>query len=638
MRLCPQSHIKSQGQIRHIQVLRGIAVLLVIAFHAYEPLFPLGYLGVDIFFVISGFVISPAIVNISKARNIKEAWHRLKEFYSRRIMRLIPGFGIFILVSGLALLLLASLDDHPKISSQALFSIFGLGNVGAHFFSGNYFNPNPNPYIHLWSLAAEEQLYLFLPAIVILILRTKKFSGYIKRHSFLKLAAFSLLFVTMAVLCDSRFRILNLVSDYYSPFSKVWLFALGGFLTRSSFTLNYLKPRQRIIFQNSLIFVLIGIGTLIFSPLRLPQPIGLILASSFATIFIFLGKNQFFDKSLFSPLNYIGDRSYSIYLFHMPFFYLAKYSPLSGDKIFVRLSLLGIAAIFTFVLADLNYSYVENRYRMRSAGKNEAIWKIFLRFNVPAVALVGLMFIGSQFSYGLPVPIERAKIANPKTYDCGFELQDVTCFESSGLAHPYVLLLGDSHARQYLKVMKEVANAKKLNLVYAPIDIIAAGSIKNLDPKDQSKLLDIVQIRKPRYVMLSELVYAKSIGSDFPDSLNWLENHVSDVLVIGQSPRFSDKNRFMHYMYPSLISPFFVKEPAVNIQKGDLESDSSRAGQWLHQIAISSGFRFIDSMDVLCPSSECIRQDESGWLYVDDHHLSTHGADLMRKVFSSALR
>jgi hypothetical protein len=91
-------------------------------------------------------------------------------------------------------------------------------------------------------------------------------------------------------------------------------------------------------------------------------------------------------------------------------------------------------------------------------------------------------------------------------------------------------------------------------------------------------------------------------------------------------------------MYPSLISPFFVRPPVVNIPESGLEGDSSRAGQWLRDLATSNDLRFVDPMKVLCPAATCKRKGNIGWFYVDDHHLSKQGANLMKQEFLEALK
>ena len=154
---------------RDIQVLRGLAVLAVVLFHAKESYFPLGYLGVDVFFVISGFVVTPLIMRIFTVQDNEEGrLSKLGDFYKRRFYRLAPAFAVTLTISAFCIFLLGPITDHQKFFRQGIASLLLAGNVGAHRYSGDYFSPNPNPLVHTWSLSVEEQIYIFLPLILIL--------------------------------------------------------------------------------------------------------------------------------------------------------------------------------------------------------------------------------------------------------------------------------------------------------------------------------------------------------------------------------------------------------------------------------------------------------------------------------------
>ena len=153
-----------------IQVLRGLAVIAVVLFHAKENYFPLGYLGVDVFFVISGFVVTPLIFRIfTEEASKSEVLSNLKYFYKRRYYRLAPALAAMLVFSGLAIFWLGPISIHNRFSSLGISSILLLGNLGAYRYVGDYFSPNPNPLVHTWSLSVEEQIYIFLPLIFILI-------------------------------------------------------------------------------------------------------------------------------------------------------------------------------------------------------------------------------------------------------------------------------------------------------------------------------------------------------------------------------------------------------------------------------------------------------------------------------------
>jgi peptidoglycan/LPS O-acetylase OafA/YrhL len=226
-----------------IQVLRGVAVLFVLLFHADSEIFSLGYLGVDIFFVISGFVITPQILKNFQKRNKSLDIAEVKNFYKRRYYRLMPALASSLIFSGVVLYLLISPDYHARVSRQAIASLFFLGNFGALIYSGNYFSPEPNPLIHMWSLAVEMQIYLFLPLLLLILYKVK----IPLKISFLGLAVVSFIFFLNPIIAETLISILGfenkLQASFYSPFDRFWQFALGGILswmlTRKSFVKNF---------------------------------------------------------------------------------------------------------------------------------------------------------------------------------------------------------------------------------------------------------------------------------------------------------------------------------------------------------------------------------------------------------------
>ena len=163
---------------RDIQVLRGLAVLAVVLFHADESYFPLGYLGVDFFFVISGFVVTPLILRIFDNQvNVVGGGGRLSKlryFYKRRFYRLAPALGVSLTISAILIFLFGSVYDHQRFAKQGIATLLLLGNFGAYKYSGDYFSPTPNPLVHTWSLSVEEQIYILLPLILMLILHNRR--------------------------------------------------------------------------------------------------------------------------------------------------------------------------------------------------------------------------------------------------------------------------------------------------------------------------------------------------------------------------------------------------------------------------------------------------------------------------------
>ena len=180
---------------RDIQVLRGLAVLAVVLFHAKESYFPLGYLGVDVFFVISGFVVTPLILRIFTEQAMgARRFSNLRDFYKRRFYRLAPALAVTLAISAISVFLLGPIADHQRFARQGIATLLLAGNLGASKYSGDYFSPNP--LVHTWSLSVEEQIYIFLPLILMLIFTIR---------SLKKITAVVLVFITVLSFISFQF-------------------------------------------------------------------------------------------------------------------------------------------------------------------------------------------------------------------------------------------------------------------------------------------------------------------------------------------------------------------------------------------------------------------------------------------------
>jgi peptidoglycan/LPS O-acetylase OafA/YrhL len=218
---------------RDIQALRGLAVLAVVLFHANENIFSLGYLGVDVFFVISGFVVTPLVLRIFVVEeNGGGLLSNLSYFYRRRFFRLAPALAAILITSTILVFFLGSPSIHQRFAMQGIATLLLLGNLGAYRYSGDYFSPSPNPLVHTWSLSVEEQIYIFLPIFLMLILY--------KRHQIKKLFGISVVLLTSISFISFMFpELLHSIYakfgiaiaeqiSFYSPIDRFWQFGVGG--------------------------------------------------------------------------------------------------------------------------------------------------------------------------------------------------------------------------------------------------------------------------------------------------------------------------------------------------------------------------------------------------------------------------
>ena len=332
-----------------IQVLRGVSVLLVVIFHTRQALMPNGYIGVDIFFLISGFVLWPQINNLFFKRdkalslsNQPEEKIGYLKFLKRRYDRLIPTFVISLIINLSILLVLSSYSIHKNMSLQAISSMFFIGNLGAETLVGNYFSPQPNPFMHLWSLSAEWQIYIFAPILIVLL----------KKLFPIKFTLALLLISALNLLIQILFELS--INSYYSSFSRIWEFYFGVL------TAIYLRKFSLSINSFQLLVIrLIGILSLmiIISPFEIR-----VIFSQFLGVIFFI---SFLISSppIYTRINivllWLGDRSYSIYLYHFPLIYLLLQSPVSPSTFSFQVLGTTVSLISTLIIANWSYTKIE---------------------------------------------------------------------------------------------------------------------------------------------------------------------------------------------------------------------------------------------------------------------------------------
>ena len=334
----------------HFDGIRAIAVIFVLFYHLNKEIFSFGYVGVDIFFVISGYVITQTLI---KQFYINKKIYIL-EFYIKRLLRLFPTLLTVILTFFIVYILIVPYGDFEYLTSvkSAFFSLFGLGNF--YFFLNldqfNYFNITDSsiPLIHTWSLGIEEQFYFIYPFLIIISLWTL---GMLKKEiNNFYLIIFFLIIVSFLLFATNH----SFWSHFYLPFSRAWEILFGSLIF-------FIKEKNIINLKISKILsILFLIATLclIIIFLLLNQKLNykyLVLASVISTLsIIYFYDNIFFlRKILENPIPvYIGKASYSIYLWHMPIIYFS-------NLYFDNLTFYTSSILLTFFFSLLTYHFVE---------------------------------------------------------------------------------------------------------------------------------------------------------------------------------------------------------------------------------------------------------------------------------------
>jgi len=330
-----------------IDGLRAFAVIPVILYHAGFGLFKGGFVGVDIFFVISGYLITTIIY-----KEINAGTFSFLYFYERRIRRIFPAlFFVSLACIPFAWFWLAPIEYKRFSESLATINIFSSNIL---FWSqGGYFSPNTalKPLLHTWSLAVEEQFYIFFP---LLLLRKQ-----VRQHYFLVIGSLFLLSFSWSEYSSMLYPKAN----FYLLPSRAWELLAGALL---AFILPRLKINKPVLFQ---ICALLGFGMIIYSIMSfskadlMPNKLTLVPVIGTVLIIAFAHKGTLIGRMLaIKPIAGIGLISYSAYLWHQPLFAFARVRSL-GE---VSVDVYAILIVCTFSLAYLSWRFVEAPFRQKN--------------------------------------------------------------------------------------------------------------------------------------------------------------------------------------------------------------------------------------------------------------------------------
>ena len=387
-----------------IQGMRALAVLLVVAFHARLPI-PGGFIGVDVFFVISGFVITAMLMRQWAATGRLS----FRTFYFRRFLRLTPALALVVTVVALASVLLQNPYGAQQTTARTGIGAMLLSaNATIAHGAGDYFasTASTNPLLNTWSLSVEEQFYLVFPALLVLgwLLARRLRRGLLPPIALIALVAAASFALSLALSYGSTLG--QSVTDFfggaqsfafYSPFTRAWEFAAGALLALVLDRIPVLS-RAAAMLTGALGAVILAVGALVIHD-TMVFPGLLALLPVVGTMLLILGGTHHTAgvSALMAtrPMVYIGDTSYSWYLWHWPVIvFTALLFPGQG-------TMLVIAALASLVPALASYRFLEQPMRhLRPRSRTGAGSVIVVTLAVPLVAC-GVLLAGANAGWGL---------------------------------------------------------------------------------------------------------------------------------------------------------------------------------------------------------------------------------------------
>lgn len=456
--------------------LRAIAILFVLFFHSGLKLFPSGFVGVDIFFVISGFLITSIIHSSLLNNNFS-----FIAFYNRRLWRLQPVFICLIALTTILTFLFYLPDDLIDYGKSARKTSLFVSNLFFEKVTTGYFSPDSNqlPLLHTWSLSIEWQCYLILPIAIFLLY---KLLG--QRHIVTFIYILTLFFLALSLYCSSHVP----TKTYYQFASRIFEFLIGSSvaLSQNRFTLNkYLINILSTVAVFSLFYIAMNKGISSGFPnwyaFILCMATGVLIASGNCD------PKPFWSRFLsMGPIVFIGLLSYSLYIWHWPVFVLIRYLSIEETPL-VLLSAFSII----FVVAYLSWRFIEKP--AARANKTRFAYSLVILFLVP-VTLIHISDYVIKKGAGFPYRfVETSKIykildsySNEQRPLClqqkNIEINSKCVLGAKNSGSQTGFLIGDSYSNHHWRFMDTLAqNANVSVLAHATVACLALPGIYQFD-------------------------------------------------------------------------------------------------------------------------------------------------------------
>ncbi|MEY3354623.1 MAG: hypothetical protein RLZZ302_178 [Actinomycetota bacterium] len=615
----------STVKITQIQGLRALAAILVTLFHA--KWVSGGFIGVDIFYVISGFLITGLLLReIDRSGTIN-----FKEFYSRRFKRLLPTSFFVLAITAVVSWMLIPATMRTSLGRDVIAASLYVSNYLFAWWQADYQNldATPSPVIHYWSLAVEEQFYLVWPLLILLFFTLSK---YLKNRMVL---TYLVATITLASFIFSIYQTENSpIWAFYSLPTRAWELGLGALLV-------LVPPFKTRKFIGLIGFVLLIISAFLFNE-STPFP-GLNAALPvIGTVLLIATINSwppFLNDVANSRISqWLGEISYPLYLWHWPLLVLPSTYFARPLEVYERL--LAIAA--TILLADLTHRFIEEPYR------NKKILPLLVYKKAAYVTGISV-FMGAVIMFtnsdkidisGIKGAVSLAQIkARPQIYDDGChanyaQTKSGKCEYGKLDSDKTMVLYGDSHAAQWFPALIEIANRSGYKLI---------SLTKSACPSVETVRRDQGGFKMSRCVQWRENTI-KRIQDIEPDVLI-----MSSFQYFAQPPQFNDRTQWWNEGQRKLLNQVKNSSPHL-IYITDTPHPTRDIPACLSNYSITEcntsersknlsipGFKVIDPNPWLC-SNVCPAVKDGVVAYRDASHISVDISLALIPRLTQALR
>lgn len=631
-----------------IDGLRALAILLVVGFHAFPDIIHNGFIGVDIFFVISGFLISSIIF-----RELQHNKFSFCKFYARRIKRIFPALILVLLSCFFIGWFVLFAHEYKLLGSHISAGAAFIANLKLYKESG-YFDVSSElkPLLHLWSLGIEEQFYLIWPLILVITYRLRT------RFLLVTLSIIIISFTLNIFLIDE-----HKIFTFYMPVTRFWELLLGSALA----CLNTLESKPARIIDN--IKSILGICLIIIALMTIDKEKNFpgyqaLLPTAGAFFIIYAGQHAFLNRIIFSNkiAVFIGLISYPFYLWHWPLLSFARIME-SGDA---SQTICIIAVTLSLVFSCLTYSFIEKPVR------NYKYATSVLLFSMLFIAGLGAY---TSYNKGFPARLEYFSQQEQQTvrtpaidYDCerffkknsNKRLFDY-CRSSGSKYSETIAIIGDSHAHALFPGIAEMfSSAHKNTLLLSNSScptLIGAVTGENDYEKTlcEKKINQIIDFLIKNHFISTVLIVTRGSVYITGNGFGVAEKNLRNKPIIplaennntGKSAAYifseglqatidklagSGKKVYYISENPELgVDPFSCLGRPLSLTRKQICSFKkstviARQKEYLAAISNIRNAVIINSLNAFCPDDYCKFMENGTLLYADNNHLSIEGS------------
>ncbi|MGK0235007.1 MAG: peptidoglycan/LPS O-acetylase OafA/YrhL [Psychroserpens sp.] len=591
-----------------IQILRGVAVLLVVIYHLFPSALPNGYLGVDVFFVISGFLMASLY---GGEHTIENAKHFLK----RRFNRIFPAYLALIFFTALLASVIFSPQEYDELINQGISALLIIPNLW--FWAGeDYFNNVAfTPLIHLWSLGVELQFYLIVPI----------FAWLANKNKYILLFFLIVSLVSCFVIVDISAK----TAFFWLPF-RIWEFLIG-YIAALAFANSGNVKNNKPIFGLIVFLMLLIVACYPVKFNHHPGFAALITCLLTAMILTWGLANIKLIRIPFKIVEKVGTYSYSLYLVHFPIIAIIWYKPFNGGKYNITIDYWLLLAIAIMVLATflIYQSFELGKIFKKWDDKKAQILTLIL-------ACIFVFILGPKLNKAYwgdtAVTISNAVTDRP-IWRCGKLLKLKSIFDSlimtcklNEVETPKlsVLLLGDSHANALKYAFEKAATNRKAEALFM-LESCSLGE----KSCEVNKVLRLVKEKKISKLVLHDLHYSTNYDAIF--KLLELKSKNLNVYFVKPIPTYDVS--ILSYLFDQIIEQKQTGAPLKNVdyfvKKYQIYDDKIK-------VLFEKGLISVDTLDVFC-KPDCLLINKTKPLYFDNHHLTITGSEMLIKRLETSI-